>query len=161
MTVGYGQNAANGELGLGPDEPKSATKPTMHQPLAGIQVFSVAAGQHTTLFLAKPSEKLSDLPRHPEVDAPELCLVCNKDNGDDDPALECDKCDHPYHLGCLDPPLQAIPEGEWFCPKCTAEMGFFAISVSKAPTESTADGNKTRTKRKATSVSENATKRKK
>ena len=96
-----------GELGLGPEEPKSATKPTRHQPLVGIQVFrsvvcssirnrnehcfSVAAGQHTTLFLAKPNEKFSDLPRHPEVDAPELCLVCNKDNGDDDLALECDK----------------------------------------------------------------------
>lgn len=53
---------------------------------------SVAAGQHTTLFLAKPNVKFSDLPRHPlEVDAPELCIVCDKDNGDDDPALECDK----------------------------------------------------------------------
>lgn len=52
----------------------------------------MAAGQHSTLFLAKPNAKFSDLPRHPiEVDAPELCLVCEKDNGDDDPALECDK----------------------------------------------------------------------
>jgi len=55
----------------------------------------VAAGQHTTLFLAKPNAKLSDLPRHPEVDAPDLCVVCCKDNGDDDPALECDK------VGCV------------------------------------------------------------
>jgi len=31
-----------GELGLGPEEPKSATKPTKHQPLAGIQVFRLA-----------------------------------------------------------------------------------------------------------------------
>lgn len=53
--------------------------------------LSVAAGQHTTLFLAKPNEQFSDLPRHPEVDAPEFCLVCDKDNGDEDPALECDK----------------------------------------------------------------------
>lgn len=94
---------------MGPEEPKSATKPTRHQPLGEIEVFrsavsvryqeqyldelglSVGAGQHTTLFLAKPNEKFSDLPRHPEVDAPDLCLVCTKDNGDDDPALECDK----------------------------------------------------------------------
>ncbi|KAG9308047.1 regulator of chromosome condensation 1/beta-lactamase-inhibitor protein II [Chiua virens] len=165
MTVAYGQNAANGELGLGFDEPKSATKPTKHQPLAGIDIFSLAAGQHTTLFLAKPNEKFSDLPRYPDVDAPELCLVCNKDNGDDDPALECDKCDHPYHLGCLDPPLQAIPEGEWFCPKCTDEMRVLANSGTKASkkavTELAGAENKTGTKRKAPSATENATKRKK
>ena len=56
MTVAWGQNATNGitslsasgyfsswcwsgELGLGPDEPKSATKPTRNQPLNGIDVF--------------------------------------------------------------------------------------------------------------------------
>ncbi|KAG6381859.1 regulator of chromosome condensation 1/beta-lactamase-inhibitor protein II [Boletus reticuloceps] len=162
MTVAYGQNAANGELGLGPDEPKSATKPTKHQPLSEIHVFSLAAGQHTTLFLAKPDEKFSELPRHPDLDAPDLCLVCNKDNGDDDPALECDKCDHPYHLGCLDPPLQAIPEGEWFCPKCTDEMEALASSASKSSkTKSAANDNKTGMKRKAPSATENATKRKK
>ncbi|KAF8448724.1 regulator of chromosome condensation 1/beta-lactamase-inhibitor protein II [Boletus edulis BED1] len=162
MTVAYGQNAANGELGLGPDEPKSATKPTKHQPLSEIHVFGLAAGQHTTLFLAKPNEKFSELPRHPDLDAPDLCLVCNKDNGDDDPALECDKCDHPYHLGCLDPPLQAIPEGEWFCPKCTDEMEALANSASKSSkTKSAANDNKTGMKRKAPSATENATKRKK
>ncbi|KAG2143761.1 regulator of chromosome condensation 1/beta-lactamase-inhibitor protein II [Suillus bovinus] len=166
MTVAWGQNASYGELGLGPDEPKSATKPTSHQPLAGIEVISVAAGQHTTLFLAKPNAKFSDLPRHPlEVDAPELCVVCDKDNGDDDPALECDKCDHPYHLGCLDPPLEAIPEGEWFCPKCVDELGALSGHDSKSSgkkgTKSSPE-TKGGTKRKATSSSkEGAPKRKK
>ncbi|GBE86634.1 predicted protein [Sparassis crispa] len=119
MTIAFGQGAANGELGLGPNEPKSQTKPTRHQPLIGIDVFQIAAGQNTTFFLAGPNEKMSNLPRHPvDVDAPELCVLCNKDNGDDDAPLECDKCDHPYHLNCLDPPLDAIPDGEWFCPEC-------------------------------------------
>ena len=39
MTIAWGQNAANGELGLGLEEPKSATKPTRNQPLIGIDVF--------------------------------------------------------------------------------------------------------------------------
>jgi hypothetical protein len=56
MTVAWGQNASygkqkkphgcstlnenfQGELGLGPEEPKSATKPTRNQPLAGINVM--------------------------------------------------------------------------------------------------------------------------
>ncbi|KAI6112530.1 regulator of chromosome condensation 1/beta-lactamase-inhibitor protein II [Pisolithus sp. B1] len=155
MTVAYGQNAANGELGLGPDEPKSATKPTRHQPLSGIEVFSLAAGQHTTLFLAQPNDNFSELPRHPiEVDAPDLCLVCRKDNGDDDSPLECDKCDHPYHLGCLSPPLPTVPDGEWFCPQCTNETDVLAGSNPRS-------GERVGAKRKAPAAKENAPKRKK
>ncbi|EIN06350.1 RCC1/BLIP-II [Punctularia strigosozonata HHB-11173 SS5] len=124
MTIAYGQNAGNGELGLGSDQPKSATKPTKHVPLEGVDVFQIAAGQNTTLFLARSNEKLSELPRHPEeVDPPEVCVVCNDDKGEDVPLLECEKCDHPYHLQCLDPPLQAVPDGEWFCPDCEANPG--------------------------------------
>ena len=55
-------------------------------------VISIAAGQNTTLILAKPNEKFSDMPRHPEeIDAPSHCVKCNKDNGEDDSPLECDK----------------------------------------------------------------------
>ncbi|KAF8888101.1 RCC1/BLIP-II [Infundibulicybe gibba] len=124
MTVAWGQNAANGELGLGFDEPKSATKPTKHVPLTGIEVFDIAAGQNTTLILAKPSDKLSDLSRHPvEINPPPLCVKCGLEKGDDDSPLECDKCDSPYHIGCLDPPLDAVPPGEWFCVDCESDPG--------------------------------------
>ena len=52
----------------------------------------VAPAQNNTFFLAKPSEKLSELERHPEeVDAPAECVVCNVDNGDDADVLQCDK----------------------------------------------------------------------
>lgn len=119
MTIAFGQGASNGELGLGPDQPKSQTKPIRNEKLIGINVFKIAAGQNTTFFLAKPSDKMSDLPRHPvDVDVPDVCVVCNRDNGDDDSPLACDKCDHPYHLKCLDPPLDMVPDGEWFCPEC-------------------------------------------
>ena len=30
--------------------------------------------------------------------------------------LLCDRCDRSYHLFCVDPPLDAPPEGEWLCP---------------------------------------------
>lgn len=107
-----------------------------------LKTLRTAAGQNTTLFLATPNEKYSDLPRHPEdVNAPPACLECEKDTGDDDSPLECDKvcfllcihlplnltctfkCDGPYHLSCLNPPLAAIPEGEWFCPECECDPG--------------------------------------
>lgn len=44
----------------------------------------------------------------------DYCCVCG-DGGD---LLVCDRCDDPYHLGCLKPSLNAIPAGDWFCPKC-------------------------------------------
>jgi hypothetical protein len=32
--------------------------------------------------------------------------------------LLCDGCDDEYHMDCLDPPITAVPEGDWFCPEC-------------------------------------------
>ena len=46
------------------------------------------------------------------------CYVCG---GKNDPGkqLLCDECDMAFHLGCLDPPLEEIPEeDEWYCPEC-------------------------------------------
>ncbi|KAF9038676.1 regulator of chromosome condensation 1/beta-lactamase-inhibitor protein II [Panaeolus papilionaceus] len=124
MTVCWGQNAANGELGMGLEEPKSATKPTRNLTLVGIEVFDIAAGQNTTCFLAKPNEKFSDMPRHPEeVNPPQVCGKCQRDDGEDASTLECDKCDAPWHLQCLSPPLSAVPDGEWFCPDCEDDPG--------------------------------------
>ena len=52
----------------------------------------VAGGQNTTFILAVPSEKLSELPRHPEdVNPPDICVVCDEDTGEDDSPLACDK----------------------------------------------------------------------
>lgn len=113
----------------------------------------MAAGQNTTFLLAKPDEKLSDMPRHPlDMEAPELCVLCNQDTGDDPSLLECEKvnnfvlpssrdahtdglqCDNPYHLACLDPPLDAVPEGEWFCPDCEDEPGApIVVGAGKKP----------------------------
>jgi len=123
MTIAWGQSANNYELGLGDGQPKSSTKPVEVQPLNGINVFDIAAGAHTTFFLASPNGKLSDRERYPEVDSIEECLVCKKPDDEEGGAtlLECEKCENPYHLHCLTPPLSAVPEGEWFCPKCTAE----------------------------------------
>lgn len=42
--------------------------------------------------------------------------------------LLCDSCNRGHHLYCLDPPLDKIPESDWFCSKCIAlhdtEYGF-------------------------------------
>jgi len=46
------------------------------------------------------------------------CRVCKKTDYED-LLLLCDKCDDAYHTFCSNPPLDAVPEGDWFCPKCT------------------------------------------
>jgi hypothetical protein len=40
MTIAWGQNATNGELGLGSDQPKSTTKPVRQERLDGLDVFA-------------------------------------------------------------------------------------------------------------------------
>ena len=47
----------------------------------------------------------------------EGCIVCGLDVMAG-VVLLCDSCDAEYHTKCLDPPLSAEPEGEWFCPTC-------------------------------------------
>ena len=44
-----------------------------------------------------------------------VCKLANKQNE----MLECDKCNQGYHMGCLTPPLSAVPEGDWFCDSCS------------------------------------------
>lgn len=45
------------------------------------------------------------------------CSVC-KSGLADHLMLMCDACDSLFHLTCLDPPLDSIPDGEWLCDTC-------------------------------------------
>lgn len=82
-----------------PKKPVSVTKPVVPPP----RIFNDAD--------AKPS-KHSDY----------FCEVCQKANRDTQMLL-CDGCDCGYHTFCLDPPLDSIPKGEWFCFTCIAGTG--------------------------------------
>lgn len=50
------------------------------------------------------------------------CRVCAA-QGDDECTLLCDGCDGAFHLACLSPALDAVPDGEWHCPACAASRG--------------------------------------
>ena len=53
------------------------------------------------------------------------CLACGSgEDGEDNDILLCDGegCFGAYHLLCLHPPLQAVPPGEWFCPRCIVKQ---------------------------------------
>ena len=54
-----------------------------------------------------------------EIDLTEdtACEVCRRTDSADDMLL-CDSCDRGYHLACLSPRMDAIPEEDWFCANC-------------------------------------------
>ena len=47
------------------------------------------------------------------------CEICKGNYDDDDEELLlCDGCNNGFHLECLSPKLESVPEGAWFCPEC-------------------------------------------
>lgn len=57
-----------------------------------------------------------------------LCETCSA-TGDEEKLLMCEACDRGYHTYCLNPPLEALPEGEWICDICKAD----GITPSEGP----------------------------
>jgi len=53
-----------------------------------------------------------------------VCAACG--SAEDEPGsndiLLCDACDAGYHMRCLQPPLEAVPPGDWFCTQCEPQM---------------------------------------
>ncbi|CAH8258439.1 unnamed protein product [Arabidopsis lyrata] len=56
-----------------------------------------------------------------------LCRNCLTDK-DDDKIVLCDGCDDAYHIYCMRPPCESVPNGEWFCTACKAAI----LKVRKA-----------------------------
>ena len=47
------------------------------------------------------------------------CEVCEKNFDDDDIKLIiCDDCNRGFHIYCLQPPLESIPDEAFFCKDC-------------------------------------------
>ncbi|CAG9858171.1 unnamed protein product [Phyllotreta striolata] len=49
------------------------------------------------------------------------CKVC-KGKENYNKILLCDECDDEYHTYCLDPPLENIPDDDWYCPTCKVDQ---------------------------------------
>lgn len=59
-----------------------------------------------------------ELQRWPPLFEDEACKVCGSADADKGVMLECEKCEGAYHGACLSPPIEGVPDGEWFCPTC-------------------------------------------
>jgi hypothetical protein len=67
-------------------------------------------------------------------DDEKCCDVCGL--GDEDPPmLLCDTCDSGFHVSCLSPPLDRVPEGPWFCHRCHDDPNG-ELGELRRPTES-------------------------
>lgn len=65
----------------------------------------------------------------PEV---EECRVCFKPSGRRI-MIECDDCLNGFHLKCLKPPLNAVPEGDWICNYCEAKKSGEMMDFPEPP----------------------------
>ena len=64
-----------------------------------------------------PSEGEGEEHADSEGEHADYCYTC-KDGGE---LLCCDFCPLAYHLKCLVPPMDSIPNDDWRCPRCEAE----------------------------------------
>jgi hypothetical protein len=63
------------------------------------------------------------------VDQP--CQVCGfPDDGSN--MLLCDGCNLGWHMYCLQPPLMAVPEGDWFCEQCGVKGGEAGVPTGRS-----------------------------
>jgi hypothetical protein len=62
------------------------------------------------------------------------CTVCGGKHSEDTQVM-CDECDEAFHIACLDPPLDSMPEGnEWYIINCSSFLLlrlFHIINISK------------------------------
>ncbi|KAK6641848.1 hypothetical protein RUM44_013566 [Polyplax serrata] len=58
----------------------------------------------------------------PKVKCKKCCCCKCGTKKDFELTVQCDECDDWYHIYCLSPPLQKLPNDEdWYCPKCNNE----------------------------------------
>jgi hypothetical protein len=81
-----------------------------------IQLFAI--GQDQQKRKRKKRSKKDDMDDKYIDDDPDndLCMYCGQGGN----LLICDGCEQSCHTQCLNPPLEEIPEGDFFCPECEA-----------------------------------------
>ncbi|KAJ7510422.1 hypothetical protein B0H11DRAFT_2168737 [Mycena galericulata] len=89
-----------------------------------------------------------------------VCIECKKcevchEKGDDARILFCDSCDRGWHMDCLNPPVEEMPSGKWYCPRCpdAVESERESSVASTSHSVVTPRGRKGKAKAKAAPVS--------
>ncbi|CAX40746.1 histone deacetylase complex subunit, putative [Candida dubliniensis CD36] len=94
-----------------------------HRPLKKIKVTSPTKSPRTKLFDAKTSNSSivkQEKDKHQEAEEEEIkenddfCFAC----GMPGIFICCEKCPKSFHFTCCDPPIEEVPEDEWYCREC-------------------------------------------
>lgn len=75
-------------------------------------------------FLARNGDNF-DFPTN-LTDNPDCCIVCGKSHSPTT-MLMCDNCDDAYHMKCLVPALETVPDGTWYCDRCLVGSGEYGF----------------------------------
>lgn len=105
------------------------TCPVDRQPFTLILVRATLNGKITREIHVETPAPQQDLEIIEDPTYCEICGSCDRE----DRMLLCDGCDLGYHLECLDPPLQDVPEGSWYCEHCyisdESDIGIYEIQM--------------------------------
>jgi hypothetical protein len=107
------QNEAKMELA------DSVESPEIHHPQNVPQNVDENDEDATSTNLHTENTALDDLCDHALDDL--ICEICRKGD-DDENMLLCDGCERGFHMYCLIPPLDAAPDGDWFCSDCESAI---------------------------------------
>lgn len=67
------------------------------------------------------------------------CQICRKGDNED-LLLLCDGCDKGCHTYCHKPKINAIPEGDWYCPACISKASNQSPKSKKTPSRVQSSG---------------------
>lgn len=67
-----------------------------------------------------------DFPESDPEDDADSCLICRRSHSPN-LTLLCDNCNNPFHMKCLQPPLEEIPNGIWYCDRCLIGTGAYGF----------------------------------
>ncbi|SCV06208.1 LANO_0H24476g1_1 [Lachancea nothofagi CBS 11611] len=68
----------------------------------------------------------SDSSSDDDEEEEEGCTICQKMSHRSKTIL-CDSCDKPFHIFCLEPPLNDVPRGKWVCNNCIFGNGYYGF----------------------------------
>ena len=99
--------------------PSCISSPETHGAIADQEMngFELVLPSTTTLSNDESSETNREQTCKTSVNE-SICKACGKDDG---LVLLCDSCDAAYHMNCVIPPINNVPDGFWYCPICEAE----------------------------------------
>ncbi|CAM0949997.1 unnamed protein product [Alopecurus aequalis] len=76
------------------------------------------------VFKAEMTSTSSDDESTEEIEDVKVCDICG-DVGDEEKLAVCNRCnDGAEHTYCMRVMMEKVPEGEWFCEECQAEVDF-------------------------------------